>query len=123
MEARPVVTEGKHRPREPEFLRYRASGGLRIISRSFPQIRVCRAGSPADLDEVVGGSDAIVVNRHRASASTAEDIEHLRTWSPNPRTTKFSLDLLLTADVDIVIGRSIRLVITAGRAGRSPCED
>jgi phenylacetate-CoA ligase len=107
---------------------------LRAAMTAEKSLRVLNCFHPGHgmgrfLDEVVGSSGAIVVNRHHASTSTAEDIEQLRTelaefggfnclaapgCSPNPRAKGASLDLLLTADADNVIGRNIRLVITAG---------
>src|SRR5207302_760560 len=81
------------------------------------------------IDEVVGRSGSIVVNRHHASKSIEEDVEQLDSgvaelggfdclaapaWSPNPKAKGASLDQLLTADQENVIGRRIRLVITAG---------
>lgn len=81
------------------------------------------------IDEIVGSSGCLVVNRNHASTSIDEDVRQISSglgdlggfdclaapaWSPNARAKGASLDALLTADVDNVIGRQIRFVITAG---------
>ena len=105
-------------------------GDLRIFNCFHPG-----HGMGRYLDEVVGSSGNLVVNRHHASPTIEADVAQLMTglpeiggfnciaapaWSPAAKAKGASLDLLLNADLDNFIGRNVQYLISAGAPLNDP---